>query len=915
MSELEKLTRHQNALLLAEAIGWLHDYRKCSEEQLQAQSANTTAQGIARTELAHRYSGLSSVPLMFSGVMEMIPDLLNQWSGQSNNANASFLQQYLSRCHNTSHFDKQEPNDSGKQSYPGAQISTAFGYESAIGQNLTNQLWSLPWSTLSTYSTSNRDDLKVAVQSLFSIAEADTRRPVNEITLWDWGMLVGALYKSAIANVILGQQPPNRDLCWRLLSIRTDGLAYLTHVSRLPDLIARQDALQLALNNVQILLEQTYPLATEVYRDENGSLYVVPDLPNLLNLQDNCAQTLLNHIQEQFDTAGEIVPDITLDLTAWWGQDPDRGGNDQIPPAGAILSAPTILQSDADTIRKAWERKTEQICPVCGLRPCVSRQLDYCQICGERRKGRVIDWLKDQSKTIWLDEVADGNGRLALITGAFDLSSWINENFVKTLLVKEPAAGTVTKTPSFARLRRIWRTTQTFWREAQADTNQTLSDSRRRLQISLANEPALTINQTYELNLRGLTRMSLLWDGSQLISVDNLSYTATRLDVKPAKRTTPADAALSVRAWLEAKKQGTFQPLSDDAKNERFDVRIGDINYQDAAYATTIPILTEPRTFMTLVPADKALDVVNAIKVKYEREMGKVRNRLPLHLGVVYFQRRTPLRAALDAGRRMLKYDDRKIQDNTWKVKRDAQTGPLPADRADLAQGTQHFTQTIPVELEQNGRSLTWHVPAVMGDGTTADNWYPYVFIQSDVTNRQRIFKALRPKGDGATEECWLVHAAELKAGDQVYFTPATLDFQWLDSAGQRFEIAYNEQGKRRGHALRPYLLDELAVLEEAWACIGGKTGLTSSQIYTLRDLVETRRESWQPTAEARQKGGMFWQFCRDVVRNANWKSSPKPYEVDRLTDWAVSGLLTEVIQLYMGIMKCKPHREEQEHD
>jgi hypothetical protein len=464
-------------------------------------------------------------------------------------------------------------------------------------------------------------------------------------------------------------------------------------------------------------------------------------------------------------------------------------------------------------------------------------------------------------------------------------------------------------------LRRIWRTTQTFWREAQADTNQTLSDSRRRLQISLANEPALTINQTYELNLRGLTRMSLLWDGSQLISVDNLSYTATRLDVKPAKRTTPADAALSVRAWLEAKKQGTFQPLSDDAKNERFDVRIGDINYQDAAYATTIPILTEPRTFMTLVPADKALDVVNAIKVKYEREMGKVRNRLPLHLGVVYFQRRTPLRAALDAGRRMLKYDDRKIQDNTWKVKRDAQTGPLPADRADLAQGTQHFTQTIPVELEQNGRSLTWHVPAVMGDGTTADNWYPYVFIQSDVTNRQRIFKALRPKGDGATEECWLVHAAELKAGDQVYFTPATLDFQWLDSAGQRFEIAYNEQGKRRGHALRPYLLDELAVLEEAWACIGGKTGLTSSQIYTLRDLVETRRESWQPTAEARQKGGMFWQFCRDVVRNANWKSSPKPYEVDRLTDWAVSGLLTEVIQLYMGIMKCKPHREEQEHD
>jgi len=35
--------------------------------------------------------------------------------------------------------------------------------------------------------------------------------------------------------------------------------------------------------------------------------------------------------------------------------------------------------------------------------------------------------------------------------------------------------------------------------------------------------------------------------------------------------------------------------------------------------------------------------------------MGKVRNRLPLHLGVVYAHRRTPLRAVLGAGKRMLR--------------------------------------------------------------------------------------------------------------------------------------------------------------------------------------------------------------------------------------------------------------------
>ena len=39
--------------------------------------------------------------------------------------------------------------------------------------------------------------------------------------------------------------------------------------------------------------------------------------------------------------------------------------------------------------------------------------------------------------------------------------------------------------------------------------------------------------------------------------------------------------------------------------------------------------------------------------------MGKVRNRLPLTLGVVYGGRRTPLASLLDAGRRMLRHPAR----------------------------------------------------------------------------------------------------------------------------------------------------------------------------------------------------------------------------------------------------------------
>jgi len=932
MSQLDQLIQHRDAILLAEAIGWLHDYWKCSEEQLQKQSPindkdlKLKPKEIALQEITKRFSSLGNTLLEISTAKESLSDLLNQWHGKAGNAGASFLLQYLSRCHNTAHFDKQDPLKSGRQNYPDTQISSAFGFETAVGSCLSAQLWALPWDSLITNHDHERSTLRQAVQSLFSNVGADTRRPINEISLWDWGLLVGALYKTALAAVALGQSPVTHDLRWRLLGIRTDALAYFSNV---PDLVARQNTLQTAINNVQTLLETVYPVATEVYRDENGSLYVVPDMANLLGLQDSSDKTLLSLIKEQFACDGEIVPDITLDPNPWWGQDPVRAGNDEIPPAGSILSSPVTWKSDADAVREAWKEQRQTVCPICGLRSCVNRQLDYCQICGDRRKGRVKEWLQEQNKTIWIDEVADRNGRLALITGTFNLTNWLDGSLVETMLVKEPTDSnpSVPKIPSFARLRRIWQTTRTFWKQSQSDIDQHLTDARRRLTIRLANSPKLTPNQTYELDLGGQTRMSVLWDGNHLLSIDNLSYTASQLgfplnNFETKENWTPEDLALDVCAWVKQHKESwsgqkqVFQLFSDEEKNKQFDIQIGDMGYQDAAYASTIPILAEPRTFMVLVPADCALDLIHAIKTKYEREIGKVRNRLSLHLGAVYFHRRTPLRAALDAGRRMLKYDLGQMKDEVWIVKEDAKRELLPLEKQYLAEEeNKQLAEAVAVKLEQNGRFLTWYVPARMGDGKTDDSWYPYVFIQNDVSKRKHIFKALRPKSDHTTEECWLIHATKLQAGDRVYFTPATFDFQWLGSSGERFEIAY-ENGKRRNQPMRPYLLDELTTIQQAWKVIAGKGGLTANQIYALRDLIEIKRENWQPSAnhwvqDCYSQTGMFWLFCRDVINNANWKNKPVDEEINLLINWAVSGLLADVIHLHMGVMKQKPQREE----
>lgn len=474
---------------------------------------------------------------------------------------------------------------------------------------------------------------------------------------------------------------------------------------------------------------------------------------------------------------------------------------------------------------------------------------------------------------------------------------------------------------SFARLRRIWETTRNFWQAVcPTDTDHEMQESLvgqvvgqrpDRLVITGTLAPVETgatpgHYYTYDLKLANNITLSVVWDvdNKRFITCDNLAYLE-----KPELLGAPVRDFLKGELTLE-------EPTGYGSQNKRW----GKITIESAqalpnsAYTPAIPILAEPRTFMALVPADRALEVLDAIKTKYEREMGKVRNRLPLHLGAVFFQRRTPLRAALDAGRRMLQQQPLG-GDQPWTVNatRSLQRSDLPDP---LVTGTKHFDATTLLTLTQGGRTITWPVPAVMGDGVTVDNWYPYVFFHSNkdgernptacTETRTSVFKARRPTGDSGTEECWLIHASQLKCGDRVYFTPATFDFEWLDSSGRRFEIAYDPQtGHRRSRAglspTRPYLLDELATIRQVWELVAGPDGLTSSQLYALRDLVEAKRESWG-------EGATFHRFCSDAVRNVQWKDA-KSIDLPLITNAARSGLLADVVELFLHIMKCTVSR------
>jgi len=348
------------------------------------------------------------------------------------------------------------------------------------------------------------------------------------------------------------------------------------------------------------------------------------------------------------------------------------------------------------------------------------------------------------------------------------------------------------------------------------------------------------------------------------------------------------------------------------------------VQYLEDNYIPLIPILAEPQVFMAIIPADKAFEVVKAIKAKYEREMGKVRNRLPLHIGVVYAYRKMPLRAILDAGRRMLK---QKWNDKQWEVVNQARKS---VERGDKLPESLHedqngqFKEWFEILLKQGNRTLTWYIPAVMGDGQTEDRWYPYVFLKSlnEPTDRNRYYKAKNPWN---SNHSWLVHAGELKCGDKIYFTPATFDFEFLETNARRFEIAYDCKGRRKDLLTRPYFLDEIGILEKIWNFIAKipkhledkvkKPRLSFTQIFSLREIIETKREEWFSEAEDSLKDESFKKFCHDLFVNAQWQwrwsqDDPECNTEDKfkaklkwLTDMAVYGYFADAVYLFHHIV------------
>ncbi|MFZ5820880.1 MAG: CRISPR-associated protein Csx11 [Chloroflexota bacterium] len=991
--DLQILAQHHDALLLAEVAAWLHMFGKFHEDFLQGEHGldiqippdvplifPQLGQLLQTDWTGKVWAQLGIVELQADQLS--IADLVKE---HRNKKATTGLQRLMQDSHGRGSGSEKGALERFFPSQRGSvYLSTAVGFENqpidlTVIKNARQSFYGWLEKQLDLLQKNDarvdwhmfRRSFMEEIEKLFRATVAETRQPINDISLFDQTIASVAVFKAALAQkLLLGRKDPQQHKYhWRILRLGIDGLQFWGQSAKLTDLLGRKAAIARALDGVQQFLEEDYPLGAEIYRDENGSLFIVPDVADLLDQLAN-GKVLRNGLQEFARRELEDESEFTLTLSDGTRTMLSFGrlANTKLPPPSANPKA----------IFSVWQAHPEitDVCTVCGIRPQgydgadrppnhKALQRNVCGICERRRTDRASEWAGKLQTTVWTNEVADANGRLALIVGQFGLDDWLTGASLGSVLAFEPSArnlkyehrgkeyrfdykynqliaeiqqllssskqpdaqvpllnylllsyqrvgnsfsetydfyvgdsdldngkreahlfalSLMRQQPSPARLRRIWETTRTFWQEAlnerDAQGKPILVPAGKRLEIIPKNSAQLNLGKfhSYELLVNNI-RISVVWDSRvrRFIVCENLAYFA-----KPEQLGRP------LSDYLQPGKSFVLEePAGSGARNKVWGtITIEYVNELPDDYLPAIPILTEPRTFMALVPADKAMEVIHAIRRKYETEMGKVRNRLPITLGAVFFGRRTPLFAALDAARQML---DCPSNAGDWKVAAKTDHNPTAAG----------WPRSVRLTLTRENESTPVEIPTVMGDKETPDVWYPYWRVEDKPTDRTRRF--IGPDG-----EHW-VHVTELKEGDSVQFTPSHFDFLWLDAASRRFEIAYDKDGRRPARPTRPFYLEDLDRLETLWSCLK-PPALTVTQLKQTLQTIETARERWfgpKCLGEPHDPDGVFRQFVEDTLANAqwNWKAIPEDKR-NQLIAAAVRGELTDLEELHLEILK-----------
>jgi len=294
------------------------------------------------------------------------------------------------------------------------------------------------------------------IKNWYSRLLSDSRFPVNDVTLWDQAYMTASMFKAVMAELYMDSSRLNGFLSnpvsikWRILGVQYDKLGLSERGYRPAQIQWYRETARRIDERIKKLLEYDYPIGNEIYRDETGIYFLIGEILGEGPKDNELLGELHPDLNEIYEKILQIFKDESLDefYPAIFVTKASRG----LMTLGYLID-----EARANFLKIDWSKKENDIC----FEKSISgRSVGICQLCGHRlvfesdrmdedkdicgpcyenkTRGRIKEWLKDTSgETIWMDELKDEHGRVALVTMKFELKHWLNGNMLNSFLINQ----------------------------------------------------------------------------------------------------------------------------------------------------------------------------------------------------------------------------------------------------------------------------------------------------------------------------------------------------------------------------------------------------------------------------------------------------------------------------------------------
>lgn len=441
MSNIKNIKKNKEAILTGEIGALLHDIGKLnpcfigtnSIENIPQRFHHANIDGFLKTELISLLKAFEEQKI--KGESIRIYNIITEHHKKDN---------ILQGCDR-----KDSADDKGivrkKQTLKNTIISSPFGYPKEkvdlnCLQKSFDDLQNILIKLLKDYISGMVDlsyfrrTLMKELQVFFSHGLGETRIPSNDVTLWDHSYSTASRFKSLLVAKLYGADTKDPEL--RIFGIFWNGIEFINKGRKIAEIKARKEIIERIKEKLKGKFEDEIPVGNSIYEDINGICFTFPEFERAEELANQCAKEACEIVLEESEN--ELWPFFTLSkpsktLTVLASElkfASSRGAYPKITPALFIDKKQKKII--ADNPEMPTPQEGEDICPLCRLR-AKPIEKERCEICSERIQGRLANWSNKKENTIWIDEVADKNNRIALIALNFDLDKWFDGTMVGTI--------------------------------------------------------------------------------------------------------------------------------------------------------------------------------------------------------------------------------------------------------------------------------------------------------------------------------------------------------------------------------------------------------------------------------------------------------------------------------------------------